>query len=122
MARLRTLVESNFSLVLLLSSLAGLLLPGLGTLPNEAAVVTMALLMFVACYKLRDGGFSAIRWKDVLLFCLLRYGVLSVLLWAITYALLHFGPEVIVFVAISEIAWACLPTLLTYFFRWKKAL
>jgi predicted Na+-dependent transporter len=88
MSRFRSLVENNFTLVLLLSGAAGMLLPGLSQLPNEAAVVTMALLMFVACYKLRDGGFSTIRWQDVGLFCLLRYGLIPVLLWAIAYSLI----------------------------------
>jgi predicted Na+-dependent transporter len=85
MHRLRELIEGHFSLVLLLSCIAGLLLPGLPDLPNESAVVTLALLMFIACYKLRDGGLSTIRWQDIGLFCLLRYGLLPVVLWAIAY-------------------------------------
>ncbi len=85
--RIRIYIESHFSLVLVVSSMAGLVLPGLPSLPNQAAVVTMALLMFFASYKLRDGGFSTLRWRGILGFCLLRYGILPIVLWALTYAI-----------------------------------
>jgi bile acid:Na+ symporter, BASS family len=88
MTRFRSFVENHFSLVLVLSSIVGLLLPGLDQLPNESAVATLALLMFIACYKLRDGGFSTIRWRDIGLFCALRYGLLPVALWAVAYSII----------------------------------
>lgn len=83
----RRFIENHFSFVLGLSSLAGLVVPGLPNLPNESAVLILALLMFVACYRLRDGGFTTISWRDIGLFCLLRYGVLPVALWAVAYLL-----------------------------------
>lgn len=84
----RAFIENHFSLVLVLAALAGLVVPGLPDLPNESAVVTLAFLMFFACYKLRDGGFNTIRWGEVSLFCLLRYGVLPVVLWGIAHVLI----------------------------------
>jgi bile acid:Na+ symporter, BASS family len=85
MNRFRQLIEKHFSLVLLLSSVAGLVVPGLPLLPNETAIITLALLMFVSCYRLRDGDFKAIRWGSVTTFYILRYVLLPFVLWFITY-------------------------------------
>lgn len=83
MTGLRRFIEAHFSLVLVLSCLAGLILPGLPTLPNVSVVVALALLMFTSCYRLRDGGLAAIRWGNVALFTLLRYAVLPIMLWLV---------------------------------------
>jgi predicted Na+-dependent transporter len=80
---MKKIIETHFGLVLLLSCAAGMILPGMPDLPNVSAVITLAILMFVSCYKLRDGKFSDIRWRDVAVFYLLRYGVLPLLLWYI---------------------------------------
>ncbi len=41
------------------------------------------MLMFISCYRLRDGGFASLRWKNILLFYVLRYCLLPGLLWFI---------------------------------------
>lgn len=78
---MRHFIENRFSLVLLLSCAAGMLLPGMPDLPNVSAVITLAILMFISCYKLRDGKFSDINWHDITVFYLLRYGALPLALW-----------------------------------------
>jgi predicted Na+-dependent transporter len=77
----KELVEKNFGLVLLLSCVVGMVMPGMPDLPSVSAVITLALLMFISCYKLRDGKISEIRGRDIAVFYLLRYGVLPLLLW-----------------------------------------
>lgn len=77
-------LEGHFGLLLLLSCVAGLLVPGLDRLPNASAVAVLALLMFISCYRLQEGGFSGVRWRDVLAFYALRYMLLPVILWALS--------------------------------------
>lgn len=84
---MRKFIEHHFGLVLLLSCAAGLIVPGIPDLPNESAVVTLALLMFVSCYRLRDGGYDAIRWHDIGLFYSARYMVLPLALWALAHVI-----------------------------------
>ena len=69
-------IEGHFTLVLLLSCAAGLAVPQIGHVPDNAAGITLGLLTFFSCFKLRDGGFSEIRWKHILLFYVCRYVVL----------------------------------------------
>jgi len=80
-------IETHFGIVLLLSCLVGLVLPGLPQLPNESAVLILALLMFTSCYRLREGGFSSIRWRDIGWFYIGRYVFLPLALWAVAHAL-----------------------------------
>lgn len=74
-------IETHFGLILALSCIAGLVVPGLPDLPNASAAVALAMLMFVSCYKLQEGGFSSLRWRDIGLFYVLRYMVLPLVLW-----------------------------------------
>jgi len=78
---MRHFIESHFGIVLILACFGGLVIPGLDRLPNVWVVIALSTMMFVSCYKLRDGGLDAIRWRDVLLFYVLRFVVLPVLLW-----------------------------------------
>lgn len=78
---LKNYIETHFGLVLLGACLLGLVLPGLPNVPNESSAVALAVLMFVSSYKLQDGGFGAIRWRDVAVFWGLRYVFLPLLLW-----------------------------------------
>jgi len=77
------IVETNFGLVLLGGCLFGLVMPGLDLLPNVTAVVVLALLMFVSCFRLGEAGFSHVHWRRVLLFWVMRYGVLPLVLWLV---------------------------------------
>lgn len=82
---LKTFIETHFGFILILSCVGGLIIPGLPDIPNESSIVALAALMFVSCYKLQDGGFETIRWRDVALFWFLRYGALPPLLWLIAH-------------------------------------
>jgi predicted Na+-dependent transporter len=93
---IRHFIETRFGLALVLACGLGLVLPGLPAVPNEASAVALAALMFVSSYKLQDGGFAAIRWRDVGLFWLLRYGLLPLALWyAATLVLPGYATEIL---------------------------
>lgn len=76
-------IETHFGAVLLVSCALGLVVPGMPDLPNQTAILVLALLMFISCYRLSEGGFAALRWRDVLGFWVIRYMVLPAALWAV---------------------------------------
>jgi predicted Na+-dependent transporter len=89
--------------VLVLSSLAGLAIPGLTRLPDQTAILILALLTFVACYRLRDGGLRGIRWGDIMVFYLLRFGLLPL---AMYFVARHIIPDY----AVSILLLSALPS------------
>jgi predicted Na+-dependent transporter len=76
-------IETHFGLVMIFACIAGLIVPGMPLLPNATAVITLALLMLISCYKLRDSRFSDIDWRHIAQFYLLRYFALPFVLWFI---------------------------------------
>jgi predicted Na+-dependent transporter len=75
-------VEQHFTFVLLAACVVGLAVPGMASIPDWTAGFVLGLLTFFSCFKLRDGGFSEIRWRRIALFYLLRYVLLPVVfLW-----------------------------------------
>ncbi len=76
---------------MVLFCLAGLLVPGLSHLPNVSVAVALAILMFVSCYRWREGGAGWETWRDVGMFYLLRYGLLPAVIWWVLHRLV---PEV----------------------------
>ncbi len=85
---MKAFIEHHFGTVLILSCVAGLVVPGMPSLPDVAALVTLALLTFVACYRLRDGGLKEIRWKDIATFYVLRYALLPLAMWYAAHTLI----------------------------------
>ncbi|MDX2072841.1 MAG: hypothetical protein SFX19_00570 [Alphaproteobacteria bacterium] len=83
---IRTFIESHFGFVLLAAAAVGLVAP-LGNVPDDSASVALAMLTYASCFKLRDGGFSTIRWNEVARFYVLRYLLLPVGLFAVAHAL-----------------------------------
>jgi predicted Na+-dependent transporter len=83
-------IENHFGFVMVLFCLAGLFMPGLSRLPNSSVAVALAVLMFVSCYRWRDGGAGRGVWRDVGIFYLLRYGLLPTAIW---WVLHRFAPE-----------------------------
>lgn len=78
---MKRFIETHFSFVLVLACVAGLIVPGMPDLPNSSAVMALAVLMFVSCYRLRDAKISDLKWRDVATFYLLRYMMLPLILW-----------------------------------------
>jgi len=84
---MRSLIESHFGLVLLLSVAVGMVAPISGV-PDDSASVALAILTYASCFKLRDGGFADIRWRDVVWFYVARYIILPVVLFAVAHFLI----------------------------------
>ncbi len=81
---MRNLIESNFGLVLLISCVVGLAVPALAAVPDASAFVSLAILTYASCFKLKDGGFSEIRWGNITLFYVVRFIILPIILFVIT--------------------------------------
>jgi predicted Na+-dependent transporter len=80
---MRSLIENNFGLVLLLSCAVGLAAPIMSSLPDESASVALAMLTYASCFKLQDGGVRNIHWRQIGVFYLLRYMALPLALFSI---------------------------------------
>jgi predicted Na+-dependent transporter len=87
---MRDLIETNFGLVLLISCISGLALPALAAVPDASASVALAILTYASCFKLKDGGFSEINWRNVSIFYMVRFIILPIILLVIAKA---FFPE-----------------------------
>lgn len=87
---LRRHIEGHFSTMLLVACGLGLLLPGLDTLPNETAVATLAALMFLSFFSLREGEWKTLHWPSLAGYYGLRYVLAPWLLWL---AVRPFSPE-----------------------------
>lgn len=81
---MRHLIETNFGIVLLISCIVGLGSPALAAVPDASASVALAMLTYASCFKLKDGGFSEIRWGNICLFYVVRYIILPIVLLIIT--------------------------------------
>lgn len=77
---IRNFIEAHFGLVLLLSCAVGLAAPMLASVPDFSASVALAMLTYASCFKLRDGGFAEIDWKNIISFYALRYLLLPIIL------------------------------------------
>jgi BASS family bile acid:Na+ symporter len=80
-------IETHFGVVLLLACLFGLAFEPLGRVPNASVVAALAGLMFIACYRLRDGGIASVAWRDIALFYVARYVALPAAMWAVAHAI-----------------------------------
>lgn len=84
---MRRFFETRVGAVMALSCLAGLIMPGLPHMPDITIAIALALLMFLSCYRLKDGGFSGLDWRSIGRFYALRYLFLPALLWLVARAL-----------------------------------
>lgn len=80
--------ETRVTLVMVLSCLAGLAVPGLPDVPDRSIAVALAILMFLSCYSLRGGGFANISWQSVTIFYSARYLLLPPALWFLAHLFL----------------------------------
>lgn len=81
---MRNFIETHFGFVLLISCVMGLALPALASVPDASASVALAMLTYASCFKLKDGGFSEIHWRNIFLFYVVRYIILPIILLLIT--------------------------------------
>ena len=89
-ATLRRHIEGHFSTMLLAACGLGLMVPALGELPSETAIATLAMLMFLSFFNLREGEWKSLHWPSLTGYYALRYVLMPWLLWA---AVRPFSPE-----------------------------
>ncbi len=77
---MRHFIETHFGIVLLISCIAGLASPALAGVPDVSSAVALAILTYASCFKLKDGGFSEIRWPNIFAFYLIRFVILPIIL------------------------------------------
>lgn len=82
---MRHFIETHFGIVLLISCVVGLIVPALKDVPDVSASVALAMLTYASCFKLRDGGFAEIRWRNILFFYVARYVILPIILFIIAH-------------------------------------
>ncbi len=87
MHHFRHFIETHFGLILLFSCAVGLVAPMSGV-PDDSASVALAMLTYASCFKLRDGGFSDINWREIARFYFVRYILLPIVLFAIAHVIL----------------------------------
>ena len=86
----RGLIERNFNAVMLVGLLCGLFMPGLEHTPTWAALVFIAVVIFLSCNALSLNDFKKIRIKDALYFYGLRFVALPI---GVYYAVMPFLPD-----------------------------
>ncbi len=74
-------IESRFGLVLALSGLAGLCVPGLPVLPPQAVTILLGVVMFLACLRMEWGEFGQLPLGQLSLFWLARFAIVPILLY-----------------------------------------
>ncbi|MFA4994358.1 MAG: bile acid:sodium symporter [Bdellovibrionales bacterium] len=81
MEKITQFVENNLGLSTVIFCFAGLAFPYGAWIPDETIIATLAILMFLSCFKITEPLRGVFSVKPVV-YCLLRYAVLPVLLWA----------------------------------------
>ena len=81
MANLKHLIENNFSIILLLSLVFGLFLPGLDKLPDVTVIILVGSIIFFSCSKVSFAEALTIDKKSVLSFYLFRFILFPIALY-----------------------------------------
>lgn len=86
LAQFQALLEKNLSLVLVLSGVLGLVVPGLDALPLWLVMVSLGTMIFSACYQGDLGALRQVSLSRLFLFYLLRFVLLPMLLFWLALA------------------------------------
>lgn len=90
MAQIKTLIEKNFSLLLLVGFLLGFVAPDIGGAADEVAIILTALLIFLSCADIKPVDFLKIDVFQVALFTLLRFALFPLVCF---FVIKSFYPE-----------------------------
>jgi predicted Na+-dependent transporter len=83
MSFFKTLIENNFTAVLILGVLAGLFLPWVDALPDYCAILLISAVIFFSCSKVAIADVRAFDVRSALLFYILRFIALPAVLYAV---------------------------------------
>lgn len=90
MTKIRNLIESNFSLLLLFGAILGFFVPSFGESADELVIVLTAILIFMSCANIDPKDFLKTDIFEIGLFTLVRFILLPLVLY---YVFLAFFPE-----------------------------
>jgi len=79
MQKIKSLVENNLSILLLIGFLLGFVAPDMGNLADEIAIILTAALIFLSCADIKPVDFLKIDVFQVALFTMLRFAIFPLL-------------------------------------------
>lgn len=85
MTKIKTLIENNFSLLLILGAVLGFFTPSFGAYADEIVIFLTALLIFLSCADIKTPDFLKVDVFHIALFTLLRFAVLPLVLFYIAH-------------------------------------
>lgn len=88
MLNLKSIIESNFNSILLLSVIVGLFVPSIEYTPNEAVTVLLAIIMFFVSSKVDLSTIKNIPIKSVIVFYIVRFILLPIALFYLAESLI----------------------------------
>lgn len=81
MARIKTIIENNFSILLLVGFLLGFVAPDIGSISGHVTLFLTSLLIFLSCADIKPVDFLKIDVFQVALFTVLRFGAFPLILF-----------------------------------------
>lgn len=81
MVKIKTFIEGNFSLLLILGAVLGFFLPSFGESADEIVIFLTALLIFMSCANIEPKDFLETDVFEVGLFTLIRFIVLPLIIY-----------------------------------------
>jgi len=88
MAKIKNLIDNNFSLLLILGAISGFFLPSLGEFADEVVIVLTAFLIFLSCSDIDKKAFFEIDIFHMGVFTMLRFAVFPLVLFYLVRAFL----------------------------------
>ncbi len=90
MTKIKTLIENNFSLLLLFGAFMGFFVPSFGDAADEIVITLTAILIFMSCANIEPRDFLKTDIFEIGLFTLVRFILLPLVLY---YFFVAFFPE-----------------------------
>lgn len=78
---MKQLIENNLTLTFALFCVLGLFIPDLEYIPNSFLIVSLAIVIFLACFRIEFSNFKTIAWQRVILFYTVRFILLPICIY-----------------------------------------
>lgn len=85
MKSIKTIIENNFSLLLLLGCIIGFFTPSFGQYADEIVIFLTAVLIFLSCADIKPSEFLKVDVFQIATFTLLRFSILPLFLFYVAY-------------------------------------
>lgn len=88
MGKIKTVIENNFSILLILGAISGFFLPSFGSYSDEIVILFTAILIFMSCANIDPPDFLKIDVFQISLFTLVRYAIFPLVLFYVVHSFL----------------------------------